>query len=81
MAVPETLYCRFTGEALTVIRWSGAAAVLSDGTPRAIGELTRVRRPPQILEADGEYLVYGVTIGGDPIMCPSLGMAYEVATR
>lgn len=28
---------------------------------------------------DGEYYVYGVTISGDPRVCPSLGMAYEVA--
>jgi hypothetical protein len=28
-----------------------------------------------------EFLVYGVTIGGDPIACPSLGMVYEVAAR
>jgi hypothetical protein len=26
-----------------------------------------------------EYYVYGVTIGGDPRVCPSLGMAREVA--
>ncbi|WP_314961511.1 hypothetical protein [Bradyrhizobium cosmicum] len=30
--------------------------------------------------ADG-YFVYGVTNSGDPICCPSLGMAYEVAAR
>lgn len=28
-----------------------------------------------------EFFVYGVTVGGDPIVCPSLGMAYEVAAR
>ena len=26
-----------------------------------------------------DYYVYGVTVGGDPHVCPSLGMAYEVA--
>jgi hypothetical protein len=31
--------------------------------------------------ADTEYRVFGVTIGGDPIACPSLGMAYEVAAQ
>jgi|GraSoi2013_115cm_1033766.scaffolds.fasta_scaffold94474_2 hypothetical protein len=30
--------------------------------------------------ADG-FFVYGVTLGGDPIACPSIGMAYEVAAR
>lgn len=28
-----------------------------------------------------DYYVYGVTVGGDPIVCPSLGMAREVAAR
>lgn len=28
-----------------------------------------------------EYLVFGVTVSGDPIACPSLDMAYEVAAR
>lgn len=28
---------------------------------------------------DGEFYVYGVTIGGDPRVVPSLGMAREVA--
>jgi len=27
------------------------------------------------------YYVYGVYAGGDPRICPSLGMAYECATR
>lgn len=26
-----------------------------------------------------DYYVYGVTVGGDPRICPSVGMAYEVA--
>jgi len=26
-----------------------------------------------------DYYVYGLTEGGDPRICPSLGMAYEVA--
>jgi len=26
-----------------------------------------------------DYYVYGVTRNGDPIVCPSLGMAHEVA--
>jgi hypothetical protein len=30
---------------------------------------------------DGEYMVYGVTDNGDPICCPSAGMAHEVAAR
>lgn len=33
----------------------------------------------EIWEMDGEFYVYGVTMGGDPRVCPSLGMAYEVA--
>lgn len=28
-----------------------------------------------------DFYVYGVTTGGDPITCPSLGMAHEVAAR
>jgi len=28
-----------------------------------------------------DYLVFGVTVGGDPIASPSLGMAHEVAAR
>jgi hypothetical protein len=28
-----------------------------------------------------DYYVYGVTVGGDPIVCPSIGMAHEVAAR
>jgi hypothetical protein len=36
----------------------------------------------EIEEAWGfDYFVYGVTVGGDPICCPSLGMAREVAAR
>ena len=34
----------------------------------------------QVSEAHGfDYYVYGVTQGGDPRVCPSIGMAYEVA--
>lgn len=33
----------------------------------------------EIWEVDGEFYVYGVTVGGDPRVCPSLGMAREVA--
>jgi hypothetical protein len=28
-----------------------------------------------------DYLVYGVTVGGDPVACPSIGMAFEIAAR
>ena len=36
----------------------------------------------EITESYGlEYYVYGVTVGGDPIACPSIGMAHEVAAR
>jgi len=28
-----------------------------------------------------DYYVYGVDASGDPRICPSLGMAYEVAAR
>jgi hypothetical protein len=37
--------------------------------------------PIEIWAAGHEYLVFGVTVGGDPIACPSLGMAFEVAAR
>ena len=35
----------------------------------------------EIWSAGSEYLVFGVTVGGDPIACPSLGMAFEVSVR
>lgn len=36
----------------------------------------------RVTESYGDdFYVYGVTAGGDPIVCPSLGMAYEVAAR
>jgi hypothetical protein len=35
----------------------------------------------EIWTAGNEWPVFGVTIGGDPIVCPSLGLAYEVAAR
>lgn len=36
----------------------------------------------EVTEQHGsDFYVYGVTIGGDPIICPSLGMAREVAAR
>ncbi len=34
---------------------------------------------PEIWGVD--YYVYGVTLSGDPRICPSLGMAREVAAR
>jgi len=37
----ETVYCRFTGEAFTVIACNGCVATLSDGSNRPVGELTR----------------------------------------
>ena len=33
----------------------------------------------EIWLVDGEYYVYGVTLSGDPRVCPSLGLAREVA--
>ena len=38
----ETVYCRFTREAFTVVSCNGCVAVLSDGSARIVGELTRV---------------------------------------
>jgi hypothetical protein len=35
----------------------------------------------EIWLVDNEYYVYGVTMSGDPIVCPSIGMAHEVAAR
>ena len=35
----------------------------------------------EIWQVGREYFVYGITVGGDPIACPSIGMAYEVAAR
>ncbi len=37
--------------------------------------------PIEIWSVGLEYLVFGVTANGDPIACPSLGMAFEVAAR
>jgi hypothetical protein len=28
-----------------------------------------------------DYYVYGISASGDPRVCPSIGMAYEVAAR
>jgi hypothetical protein len=33
----------------------------------------------EIWQVGNEYYVYGVTVNGDPRVCPSLGMAREVA--
>lgn len=33
----------------------------------------------EIWRVDGEFYVYGVTQSGDPRVCPSLGMAREIA--
>lgn len=33
----------------------------------------------EIWGVDGEFYVYGVTQGGDPRVCPSIGMAREIA--
>jgi len=33
----------------------------------------------EIWAVDGEFYVYGVTQSGDPRVCPSLGMAREIA--
>jgi hypothetical protein len=42
----ETVYCRFTREAFTVISCNGCVATLRDGagneTGRIVGELTRI---------------------------------------
>lgn len=42
----ETVYCRFTSEAFTVISCNGCVAILRDSTGnttgRIVGELTRV---------------------------------------
>ncbi len=36
----------------------------------------------RVVESYGEeFMVYGVTQGGDPIVCPSIGMAREVAAQ
>lgn len=42
-------------------------------------KLIEKRGSIEIWQVDGEYYVYGVTLGGDPRICPSLGMAREVA--
>lgn len=42
-------------------------------------KLIEKRGKIEIWLVDGEYYVYGVTLSGDPRVCPSLGMAREVA--
>ncbi len=44
---------------------------------RLIAKIGRV----EIWEVYGEYYVYGVTQSGDPRVCPSLGMAREIAAQ
>jgi hypothetical protein len=35
-----------------------------------------------VIESWGtDYYVYGVTVSGDAIACPSIGMAHEIAAR
>jgi hypothetical protein len=52
-------------------------AVLQNGAIMLIFKVGKI----EIWTAGLEFLVYGVTVGGDPIACPSIGMAYEVAAR
>ncbi|MEX2431077.1 MAG: hypothetical protein WD645_04070 [Dehalococcoidia bacterium] len=42
-------------------------------------QLIEKRNSIEIWLIDGEYYVYGVTVSGDPRVCPSLGMAREAA--
>lgn len=42
-------------------------------------KLIEKRGKIEIWLVDGECYVYGVTMSGDPRVCPSLGMAREVA--
>ena len=42
-------------------------------------KLIHKRGKIEIWQVGNEWFVYGVTVGGDPRICPSLGMAYEVA--
>jgi hypothetical protein len=35
----------------------------------------------EIWTAGTEFLVFGVTVGGDAIACPTIGMAHEIAAR
>jgi hypothetical protein len=37
--------------------------------------------PIEIYHVGNEYFVYGITVGGDPRICPSLGMAHELAAQ
>lgn len=37
--------------------------------------------PIEIWSVGDEFFVYGVTTGGDPVVCPSIGMAHEIAAR
>lgn len=44
-------------------------------------KLIEKRGEIEIWQVDDEFYVYGVTVSGDPRVCPSLGMAREIAAR
>lgn len=56
------------------------AAILAecDEIAADAGLIARIGRA-EIYLMDGEYYVYGVTASGDPRVCPSEGMAREIA--
>jgi hypothetical protein len=56
---------------------NGSSDVSRGMQPRLIFQQGRI----EIWQVDDEFAVYGVTVSGDPIWCPSLGMAHEVAAR
>jgi hypothetical protein len=51
----ETVYCRFTGEAFTVVSCNGCVVELSDGTGRIVGELTRTA--PQLIDGARDGII------------------------
>lgn len=53
----ETVYCRFTGQAFTVVSCDGVVAHLSDGTGRIVGELTR--EAPRRRVSIVEHIMFG----------------------
>lgn len=76
----ETVYCRFTGEAFTVVACNGCVAELSDGTGRIVGELTRSIPIP----ADAPWQMHDPFIRNRPYfrmlfaLTPAGGHAYKV---
>lgn len=54
-AANQPAYCRFTAETFTIVSSNGCVATLSDGTTRAVGELTSASPFRRNDESPSEY--------------------------